>query len=153
MSEDYDAIDSAACAISTSGAAWCWGSGDSGRLGNGADVDSPSPVLVNDNHEWRMISGGNNHFCGVTTSNAGYCWGDNLNSKLGVTNDAIDRNTPGLVTGSYSWEEIHAGYFTTCGLTTGNIGYCWGNAWSGGRGDGAVVGSTYLSLLAITRTL
>ncbi len=36
------------CAVANTGAAYCWGEGGSGELGDGNGVDSPNPVLVRD---------------------------------------------------------------------------------------------------------
>lgn len=37
-----------ACGIATDGGTWCWGAGDSGQLGSGSTVTTPTPVLAMD---------------------------------------------------------------------------------------------------------
>jgi alpha-tubulin suppressor-like RCC1 family protein len=35
-----------ACGVTVAGMAWCWGAGSGGKLGNGSEADSPTPVRV-----------------------------------------------------------------------------------------------------------
>jgi len=63
------------CGVMTSGAAFCWGAGASGRLGSGSTDDESSPVAVAGGMTFSSISAGDFHTCGVTTSGAAFCWG------------------------------------------------------------------------------
>jgi alpha-tubulin suppressor-like RCC1 family protein len=59
-----------ACALDDRNAAWCWGRGDDGQLGNGVMgvFNTPQPVLGG--HTFRAIAAGKAHTCaiGLTTS-------------------------------------------------------------------------------------
>jgi alpha-tubulin suppressor-like RCC1 family protein len=72
-----------ACAIDTSGAAWCWGSGIFGELGNGTSGVFALPQRVQGNHVFRLIAAGSQHTCAVDTVNQIYCWGATSFGQLG----------------------------------------------------------------------
>jgi alpha-tubulin suppressor-like RCC1 family protein len=109
-----------ACAVTTSGAAYCWGA--AGQLGdNGvpaAVTGLPSGVA--------SISAGVNHSCAVITSGAAYCWGDNSAGQLG-NNSTTNSSVPVAVTGfSSGVASITAGFNYSCAVTTSGAAYCWG---------------------------
>src|SRR5207253_936056 len=65
-----------ACAVATSGAAYCWGEGGYGELGIGASDLSLVPVSVSGGLTFSAVDAGwRYHTCGLTTSGAAYCWG------------------------------------------------------------------------------
>ena len=71
------------CAVTVIGEGYCWGSGGSGRLGNGTSGTRRRPTLINGLHEWEVISSRWYHNCGVTTDGAIYCWGSGGSGQLG----------------------------------------------------------------------
>jgi alpha-tubulin suppressor-like RCC1 family protein len=142
------------CAITTSGAAECWGWGTSGQLGDGADTSSGIPVAVAGGHLFRInpvieqapdpdfyipgqsfISAGYAHTCGITTASAAFCWGENENGQLG-TGGTTDANAPAPVAGGLQFKAISAGYRHTCAITLTGAAYCWGDNALGELGDG-----------------
>ena len=88
-----------ACAVTTSGAARCWGSNSHGQLGVDGSSNSPTPVEVNGLASGvAQISAGNSHTCAVMTSGGVKCWGYSRNGALG--NSAFNQsNTPVDVSG------------------------------------------------------
>ena len=128
------------CAITTGGAAYCWGTNDDSQLGRAGGQDSV-PVPVSGGHSWRTLAAGRYHTCGITTENAAYCWGDNFHDQLGngVEGDGI---TPVLVAGGMSWMQIDAGAAHTCGVTTAYEAYCWGYGLEGQLGTNDSVSSS-----------
>lgn len=88
-----------------------------------------------------QLSAGQNHTCGVTTDARAYCWGDDFYGQLGtgVTGPWRD-SVPAVVLGGLSFRNVSAGTFHTCGVTTSNRVYCWGeNSYDqgvGALGDG-----------------
>src|SRR5205823_3086985 len=70
-----------ACGVTTSGAAYCWGS--AGHLGNGPPNGSDTPVAVSGGLSFATVSASYDHACGVTTGGAAYCWGYNGVGELG----------------------------------------------------------------------
>src|SRR5690606_3399661 len=63
------------CGLTTSGAAYCWGSGRYGRPGNGDSDNRLVPTPVAGDLTFTAITAGNAHTCGLTTDGAAYCWG------------------------------------------------------------------------------
>ncbi|KAI8475208.1 MAG: regulator of chromosome condensation 1/beta-lactamase-inhibitor protein II [Monoraphidium minutum] len=92
------------CACTATGAAWCWGDGRKGQLGNAAasssqtipiqvQVNTPSGALTN----CASISVSGTHSCFVTTTGALYCAGDNSKGQLGVGSTPASSSTALLV--------------------------------------------------------
>jgi alpha-tubulin suppressor-like RCC1 family protein len=124
------------CAVTTTGAAYCWGLGVYGQLGNGSQASSSRPVRVTVEATVQSISAGANHTCAVATSGVAYCWGSNAGGKLGAGGSLTGGHTaPVLVAGHLAFRTISAGYYHTCGVTRDGRTYCWG------RNDQGEVGS------------
>lgn len=116
------------CGVTTGGAAYCWGVGEGGQLGNGTTGDKPTPAAVSGGLTFASVSADINHSCGVTTSGAGYCWGKGFNGQLG--NGSLDDHpTPVAVSGGHTFASVSVGGGHTCGVTTRGATFCWG----GGR--------------------
>ena len=116
------------CAITTDGAAYCWGNNDMGKLGEGTrETDRLIPTLVLGGHTWDVISNGQTNTCGVTTDGAAYCWGMPNFGQNGNGDIENDKYSPSLVSGSHTWATIDVGYQYACGVTTGGDAYCWGD--------------------------
>src|SRR6266487_2766948 len=75
------------CGVTTSGAAYCWGFGQSGELGAGPTItQSLTPVQVSGGLSFVAVSAGGFHTCGITsapTLDTPYCWGANFQGQLG----------------------------------------------------------------------
>ncbi len=134
------------CVVTTTGAAYCWGSNSYGQVGDTtAGTDRLVPTAVDTttgltSTTVARISSGAYHTCAVTTAGAAYCWGYNLNSQLGDTT-SVDKWSPTAVdttTGltATNVASISAGGQHTCAVTTAAAAYCWGNDADGETGDG-----------------
>ncbi len=73
-----------ACAVTTAGAAYCWGAGGDGQLGTGRAETELAPALVSGGYAFRELSGGVSSTCGRTTLGHVMCWGENRFGALGV---------------------------------------------------------------------
>jgi hypothetical protein len=107
------------CGVDVAGAAWCFGSGANGRLGNGAALDSGVPVAVAAPADtvFTAVSTGAAHACGISlATGAAVCWGSNAAGQ--VSGSAAYSSTPlsALALTSQS----------SCGLTVGGVLKCWG---------------------------
>jgi alpha-tubulin suppressor-like RCC1 family protein len=125
------------CAVTTSGAAYCWGAakgsrGLSGLLGSGSNA----PVEVAGAITLAVLSAGGGHTCAVTPAGAAYCWGGNDFGQLG-DGSATASSTPVPVAGGLTFATVRAGYRHTCAVTTFGAAYCWGWNGFGQLGDGS----------------
>ena len=134
------------CVVTTTAAAYCWGDNRFGQLGvgDGSPVPrTPLPVAVAGELSFRAVSAGDSHTCGVTIDNTAYCWGHNT-GQLG-DGTTLSRTTPAPVAGGISFTTVEAGgridpqtqeIAYSCGVTTSQQAFCWGNDVSGRLGDG-----------------
>lgn len=86
--------NSTACAVTTGGAAKCWGLGVFGQLGTGvwmAQSNVPVEVLGLSSGV-ASIASGLNHVCAAMASGAAKCWGSNGSAQLGnnASTDALE---------------------------------------------------------------
>ena len=84
------------CALTTTGAAYCWGLNRFGQLGNNASTSTcqwgtgytnmtchPLPLPVSGGNTFTSIAAGNEYSCGLTTAGRVYCWGSGASGVLG----------------------------------------------------------------------
>jgi formylglycine-generating enzyme required for sulfatase activity/alpha-tubulin suppressor-like RCC1 family protein len=127
------------CGLTTSGAAYCWGSNGNGGLGDGTTTDRSTPVAVSGGLTFQSLYGGegDNHICGLTIPGVAYCWGRNLEGQLG-DGTTTSRTSPVPVSGSLTFVALTAGATHTCGLTASHAAFCWGDNQDGSLGDGTL---------------
>jgi alpha-tubulin suppressor-like RCC1 family protein len=131
----YTAVDAGQdfwCALATGGTLYCAGAGIWGQLGNGAELDSATPVQAGGSLYWVDVSAGGRHACGVTVDGTLYCWGANEAGQLGDTTTQR-RDTPTYVGTGYV--SVSAGTDHTCAIKTDGSLWCWG------KGDYGRLGS------------
>ncbi len=130
--------DAHSCAITSSGAAACWGHNFLGQLGNGSSEDRPTPGLVFGlTSGVQAISAGHAHSCAIASGGGARCWGYNLGGQLGDGTN-VTRFTPVHVSGLSSGVlAIQAGVLHSCAVTSSGAMQCWGNNFLGQLGDGS----------------
>jgi alpha-tubulin suppressor-like RCC1 family protein len=138
------------CGIRSNGTAWCWGSGYTGQIGNGALPNSqlvPAQVQTDTGpgawSDWVKISAGNTNVCGIRTNGTLWCWG-----AKGACCDLGDGGTTNVASrpiqvqtdtgpGAWSdWTQISAAYEGACGIRVDGSAWCWGNEAYGKLGIG-----------------
>ena len=135
-----DAGDEFTCGLSTGGLPYCWGSFVNQGAGYGAEVVQAVPRKVEGNLSFVSLTVGSLHACALTAAGEAYCWGWNSHRQLGTRGGPAwcvgrDANslagpcslTPLRVEGTVTFSQLSAGWFHTCGVTTGGTAYCWGS--------------------------
>lgn len=128
------------CAVTTGGAAWCWGNNFYGQLGDGTSADRLAPVQVSGlTSGMQAVDAGGHHTCALTTGGAVRCWGYNEFGQLGNGSTALS-TVPAQVTGlTGGVTAISGGYVHTCASHNG-AARCWGYNTDGQLGDGSTTG-------------
>jgi alpha-tubulin suppressor-like RCC1 family protein len=152
--------------VVASGAAYCWGMGNYGALGNAESRSYSNPVAVSTTgvlagKTITTIATGLRHTCAIASGDV-YCWGNNGQGQLGNSSN-ITSNVPVAVTKSgvlsgKTVTSIVAGNFHTCAIASGAV-YCWGYNESGQLGIdvakdffGAYVQTAFTSPVAVDTT-
>ena len=147
--------DDFTCALSSAGAAYCWGLGTSGQLGTNTVItqsDVPEAVYtggVLSGVTLTQITAGFDTACALASTGAGYCWGLGTSGQLG---NGLGTSTaaPVLVSGGLTLTQIETGVLFTCGLTSAGAAYCWGDNTDGELGNSSTTPS--LAPVAVTTT-
>jgi alpha-tubulin suppressor-like RCC1 family protein len=124
-----------ACGITTGDRAYCWGWNDLGQLGDGTRTDRSMPKEVAGGLRFRQVSAGQYHTCGVTTADRAYCWGYNKQGQVGDGSDVVRQKRPVRVGIDRRFRAVSAGALHSCGVTTGDRAFCWGDGKSGQLGN------------------
>ncbi|UTX51066.1 hypothetical protein KI440_02565 [Candidatus Saccharibacteria bacterium TM7i] len=147
------------CMIASNDKAYCWGAGDSGRLGTGGVANTSVPAAVAQGAmaataRVSQLSLGWGHTCAVTTDSKAYCWGSGADGKLGkALNDVTNSNSPTLVNfadieakdtmiDSISASGNGVSGRSTCAVSTTGRVYCWGFNGNGEIGDSSTTTRT-----------
>lgn len=126
------------CAVTSNGAAYCWGKNTNGQLGGGGQTDSSgTPMAVSGiSGGVSSIAAGSGYSC-VVVNGGVKCWGANNSGGLG-DGTYTTRLTPVDATGLTSGvTKVVVGWDGhTCALTTSGGVKCWGNNANGQAGTG-----------------
>lgn len=154
--------ESHTCALTSGGAARCWGFNADGSLGTGSSPGSiylpalvqtgtslGAPELLPDTYS--AIAADGSHTCAISASGGTmsapvgtvWCWGNGSYGELGY-GAFTDSPTPALVvwggTLPSTYSSVSSGTFSTCAIASdgdfaGTL-WCWGSAAIGTLGDG-----------------
>jgi alpha-tubulin suppressor-like RCC1 family protein len=138
-----------ACALTTAGAAYCWGDNSNNALGGVVTTPSASfkavPSAVTGGHTFTSLAiAGSATTCGVRTDGAILCWGNYQNGLLGrmgfgIANDP-NNYVPTPVAFSFTATRIVGGSNHFCAANAAGNLACWGSAQSGQLGRAGTPG-------------
>jgi alpha-tubulin suppressor-like RCC1 family protein len=129
-----------ACALTTAGGVYCWGSNTSGSLGNGnSGTNSLTAVQVLGGAQGAgnlsavtAIAGGADFACGLSTGNV-FCWGLNGSGELGngvTTASGVPVEVVAGAEGAGALANVSSialGNHHACAIASGGAVYCWGD--------------------------
>jgi alpha-tubulin suppressor-like RCC1 family protein len=146
------------CALSTAGAAYCWGTNGFGTLGNPdvpSDTGAPIPVRGSARYVTVAVNAINQTVgpytaCALQADGAADCWGSNPDGLLGPADarECLDASgvaqeaagpclrVPTRVAPSLRFRRITVGWAHICGITTDGTAVCWGRGAEGQLGTG-----------------
>ncbi|CAN5835253.1 hypothetical protein BH11MYX4_BH11MYX4_35590 [soil metagenome] len=114
------------CARLEGGDVYCWGSNDSGQLGDGSTTDRVAPVRVKGLNDAAIaLSLGGQSACALLASGVVRCWGANTSGQLGDPTK-VPHSTPITVAAAANATAIGMGSGYGCaGFADGSL-KCWG---------------------------
>lgn len=126
------------CAVTTAGAAKCWGNNFYSQLGDGSDINRLSAVQVTGlDAGVAAIGAGYYHSCARMTDATMRCWGNNYRGETGTAAEMDYQNTPANVSGLGSQVATFAlGDHHSCAALIDGRLQCWGMNDDGQVGNG-----------------
>ncbi|MGL5005215.1 MAG: hypothetical protein ACRDAM_19915, partial [Casimicrobium sp.] len=113
------------CARLKDGQVSCWGAGAFGRLGDGANKNSATPVSVKGIQNAVSVSVGSSHSCAALATGAVMCWGAGLKGQLGDGKNATS-SVPVQVLKVNDAVEVSVGSEHSCVRHKSGRVSCWG---------------------------
>ena len=147
------------CVVESTGHVSCWGRGDFGSIGNGADQDQQTPTRTNffgPERKAVTIEATALSICARTETGSLWCWGSNTFGELGVGSDNYRENSPQEVIFSnddVTVQDHAAGGAVYCAMLSNKSVYCWGNNLFGGLGQGNADQNSNVPILVIDETM
>jgi alpha-tubulin suppressor-like RCC1 family protein len=137
-----------ACAVLSNNELFCWGASSHGQIGDGKNVDSPSPVQVMIDSVVDVAAGGlpddkddSGHTCARRMDGSVQCWGKNDQGQLGdgTNSDAYAPSGMPVLMGA---KGVFAGGGYSCAIKSDDSIACWGANAYGELGDGGTTPSS-----------
>jgi alpha-tubulin suppressor-like RCC1 family protein len=130
------------CAISSKGAAKCWGYNGTGALGDNSTTNSPKPVTVFGLVKGvKQISAGYASTCAVSGKGKTLCWGYNRHGELGDNSTTNSQKPVGVFGLGSGIKTVKTAIGHSCVLTTKGKVKCWGYNAYGQLGDNSTTES------------
>lgn len=121
------------CALTTTGAVWCWGQNQDGRVGNGTRDFSRIPVPVTGLSVGVTAIAAGGQMCAIQNGNV-LCWGAyRPGPPFPETGSLAPKAVPGLPSGI---TRVAVGESHACIVTNEGAAWCWGENSDGQLGNG-----------------
>ena len=124
------------CAVTESGAAYCWGDNEHSQAVPGAPSLVPLPLRLDIPEPVRQIAAGSRHSCALGESGAVYCWG--VIHFRSTTSGSFIAKGPERVASLSPAVSIAVSDSHGCAVLADGSVACWGNNRSGQVGLGSV---------------
>lgn len=121
------------CALNHAGAAFCWGEGGFGQLGNGSASQSAQPVRVQGG-PYSAIVAADEAACALRFDGMVDCWGLPPRKCCGQASYALLAPAP-LAT-SIRFTQVSLAGWSACGIDRAQHAFCWGAAFNSALGNG-----------------
>jgi alpha-tubulin suppressor-like RCC1 family protein len=138
------------CAITRTGALWCWGANLRGQVGDGTQSNRIRAVLVISENVV-AVSVGPNHSCAVMQSGVVNCWGANNVGQLGDSASIVSTSfstSPQTVAAVSGAVGISVNGNHSCALISNGTVKCWGSN-SDGQLGGLTIGTDSSSFVDV----
>jgi alpha-tubulin suppressor-like RCC1 family protein len=135
------------CGVTAAGAAYCWGDGGQGQLGDGSlTARTLTAVQVSGSGTGDLvftdISAALLHSCGITSAGRAYCWGYNGEGQVGdstITRRVLPTRVAGSGTGARIFTAVRTTEASSCARNTSSQVLCWGFNLRSGSGPNDLV--------------
>ena len=131
-------------ALDVNGQIWAWGNNNSGRLGDGTEMDRLSPVQVSgpQNVVFNDVAAGVYHSVALDTDGQAWAWGNNAFGKLG-DGTTVNRLVPTAVMmpTNVSFTNVAGGSDHTIALSSTDGVWAWGSNEIAQLGSGSMLSS------------
>lgn len=121
------------CAVTDTGALYCWGGNFYGALGNGDNIDQSAPVQVFASGV-QAVEASDLFTCAIKTDFTVWCWGLNSTGSLGNGTYNVNASTPQQVSGGFMAKALSSAGAFVCAIDLGDDVYCWGSNINGELG-------------------
>lgn len=145
------------CALTDTGAVYCWGSNTFGQLGDGTDTPhayaTEVPQLTSN---VTGISAGRWHTCVLKNDGTAWCWGSNTYGQVGVEQVENQLQPTTVNWGSMtvpSLVSVSCGEYFTCVASNSGNAYCFGQNTYGQLGNGKTIHSSRPVTVELTNSV
>lgn len=131
------------CALAADGAAWCWGMGEGGQLGDGLRTSSTAAVAAAGGHRFTALYASNatGLVCGLKADRSLWCWGPGFGFGMQGPAASVVPQRWDAASGRVAWSRLAIGQGHACGLDDAGGLWCMGSAAFALLGDGSAVAS------------
>jgi alpha-tubulin suppressor-like RCC1 family protein len=134
-----------ALGIMQDGTLWGWGKNGGGQLGDGTINDSPIPIQISPDTDWKAVEASGEHSLALKTDGSLWAWGDNGGGQLGI-GSTVDKQVPTRVGTDTNWKSLSSGSSHTLALKQDGTLWAWGWNYYGQVGNGGGPGASGNSL-------